>query len=292
MTLLQPLLSVVVPSFNRPLSVVRAARSVMEQTEPGVELIVVDDGSSPHIERAALGSDPRISLVRTESNLGAAGARNLGISRARGEWVAFLDDDDELLPRFAEITLDGLSSSPNADFSWSSVRFLDEGGQGTVTERRFHNAGTELQAVAQALSVGTGFGLTVRASKLREIGGFRTDVRLTEDTDLLIRLLDHGCRPTVIEPVLVHIHNHHGERMTSRANNELRSAETDGLLNRYSDFFDQFPSVRRQLEGHVRLLKEEHYEHQQVYSLVSEIITDVPLPAVASVSPGAGASRD
>jgi glycosyltransferase involved in cell wall biosynthesis len=258
----------------------------MEQTEPGVELIVVDDGSTPRIESAALGSDPRITLVRSETNLGAAGARNQGIARARGEWVAFLDDDDELLPRFAELTLDGLRSSPSSDFSWSSVRFLNEGGQGNVTERHFNNAGAQLDAMAQALSVGTGFGLTVRASKLREIGGFRTDARLTEDTDLLIRLLDHGCRPTVIEPVLVQIHNHHGQRMTSRTNNELRSAETGDLLSRYSDFFDNFPPLRRQLEEHVRLLREEHLEHQQVYSRVSGISVDVPLPAVVSVSSG------
>lgn len=92
----EPLVSVVLPAFNREEVVARAIDSVLGQTYSNLELIVVDDASTDHTPAAVEQvKDKRVSLVRHERNLGGAAARNTGIRRARGEFVAFQDSDDE-----------------------------------------------------------------------------------------------------------------------------------------------------------------------------------------------------
>ncbi len=104
----QPLVSVVIPAYNRSNTIVSCLRSVQEQTYKNWEAIVVDDGSvdttCEEVERLAR-EDNRIRMIRHESNKGAQAARNSGIYAARGEWIAFLDSDDQFLPNSIESRL-------------------------------------------------------------------------------------------------------------------------------------------------------------------------------------------
>jgi hypothetical protein len=94
-----PAVSVVLTTFNRSALLTRAIESVLAQTLDDFELIVVDDCSTDDTsEVISRIDDPRVSFMRHETNLGLASARNSGIHRARGRFVCFLDDDDELLP--------------------------------------------------------------------------------------------------------------------------------------------------------------------------------------------------
>ena len=94
-----PLVSVVIPTHNRAHLLGRALWSVQRQTMPDFEIIVVDDGSDDHPASvvAAL-EDPRIRVVTLTARAGCPAARNRGIEAARGEFIAFLDSDDEWLP--------------------------------------------------------------------------------------------------------------------------------------------------------------------------------------------------
>lgn len=94
-----PLISVVVPTFNRPDLVVRAVRSVAAQTVSAIEIIVVLDGCDDATSRL-LGeiADPRLRVILPTHHLGNADARNRGVAEARGRWTALLDDDDMWLP--------------------------------------------------------------------------------------------------------------------------------------------------------------------------------------------------
>src|ERR687891_1871685 len=87
--------TVVLPSRDRPEMLERALRCALQQQDVELEVIVVDDGSSPPLgdSVASLG-DPRVTLLRREMPQGVASARNAGIARARHPFVAFLDDDD------------------------------------------------------------------------------------------------------------------------------------------------------------------------------------------------------
>ncbi len=95
----KPMVSVIIPTYNRAHVLGRAIRSVLDQTYQDFELIVVDDGSSDHTgEVVATFADPRIHYLRHEKNRGAAAARNTAIKTAQGEYIASLDSHDEWLP--------------------------------------------------------------------------------------------------------------------------------------------------------------------------------------------------
>jgi glycosyltransferase involved in cell wall biosynthesis len=107
----QPLISVVIPAYNRAQLIPRALKSIEQQTHQNWEAIIVDDGSVDETAEVAARlacEDERIRVLRQEKNAGAQAARNLGIRAARGEWVAFLDSDDVFLPESLEIRLKAL----------------------------------------------------------------------------------------------------------------------------------------------------------------------------------------
>lgn len=100
---LLPLVSVVIPTRNRPEVVCRAARSALAQTYSNLEVVVVVDGPDPSTVTALSRlNDPRMRIVALEENVGGSEARNIGVRESLGEWVALLDDDDEWLPKKIE----------------------------------------------------------------------------------------------------------------------------------------------------------------------------------------------
>jgi glycosyltransferase involved in cell wall biosynthesis len=99
----QTLVSVVVPTFRRPKGVLRAVESVLKQTYQNFEILVVVDGpQAATLAALAKVEDPRLHILELPENVGVAHSRNIGVSGAAGQWIAFLDDDDEWLPRKLE----------------------------------------------------------------------------------------------------------------------------------------------------------------------------------------------
>lgn len=91
-----PLVSVVIPTRNRPELVIRAVRSALAQTLASLEVIVVIDGPDSATEQAlAAVDDSRLTMICNAAPVGGAEARNVGVRNSRGQWIAFLDDDDE-----------------------------------------------------------------------------------------------------------------------------------------------------------------------------------------------------
>ena len=98
-------ISIIIPVFNRERSIETAVRSVLGQTYPEFEIIVVDDGSKDNTSQVMgdlVRQDQRVRYVQHESNRGAQAARNTGIRIARGNWIGFLDSDDQFLPHSLE----------------------------------------------------------------------------------------------------------------------------------------------------------------------------------------------
>ena len=89
-----PLVSIILPTYNRADTIRRAIRSVEAQTYTNWELIVIDDGSTDGTADQVAGLDARVRIIR-QGNQGTAGARNAGLKASRGEYLAFLDSDDE-----------------------------------------------------------------------------------------------------------------------------------------------------------------------------------------------------
>lgn len=131
---MQPHVSVVIPTRNRPLLVGRAVQSALTQTFKDIEVIVVIDGLDEvsSIELAQI-NDPRLRVIELPNSRGGSGARNAGVIEAKAEWIAFLDDDDEWLPQKLEMQLEAdnishyafpiitsrlIARTPNGDYVW------------------------------------------------------------------------------------------------------------------------------------------------------------------------------
>src|SRR5579862_3104859 len=96
---LLPFFSIVIPAYNRSVEIVRAVDSCLRQDFSDFEIVVVDDRSTDHTaEVVRRYNDVRINLICHAANRGVCPARNTGVSHANGQWIIFLDSDDELLP--------------------------------------------------------------------------------------------------------------------------------------------------------------------------------------------------
>lgn len=110
---MNPVVSVILPTFNRTHCLPGAMRSVLDQSFKDLELIVVDDASTEDIEAVVSGvGDPRVRYLRLDRNSGAAAARNVGLAEARGSYIAFQDSDDIWLPGKLARQLELLEAQP------------------------------------------------------------------------------------------------------------------------------------------------------------------------------------
>jgi len=190
-------ISVVIPTYNRRTHIFRAIESVLAQTVPVDEIIVVDDGSTDGTAEA-VGSryGSSVSIFRQE-NRGVAAARNRGIHEARCEWIAFLDSDDVWLPTKVQRQLEALAAL-RGEFG---VCFTDNVFDGNPDMKRsmFQEAGFEgapgfgtLEDPAQYIVAGREpfftSSLLVQRSVLEEVDGFDEALAIGEDTDLFFRL--------------------------------------------------------------------------------------------------------
>jgi glycosyltransferase involved in cell wall biosynthesis len=124
-----PMVSVIMPTFNRADTIQRSIRSVQAQTFTDWELIVVDDGSTDNTVALIEGCDPRLKILRQE-NQGAVGARNAGLRASAGSYIAFLDSDDEWLPHHLELCASFLSAFPEEQFVTNEL--WEDFGRGRV----------------------------------------------------------------------------------------------------------------------------------------------------------------
>lgn len=217
-----PVISVVIPAYNREASIRSAIESVLRQTWADFELIIVDDCSTDAtVSEVARISDPRLRLVERSENGGAAAARNTGISEARGTWIAFQDSDDEWLPAKLEKQMARLCA-PGSGFiaAYCGMLIWGEAGDGEAMWQERRNSGrrTEIsyqpdlgRAIVEgnlqpALLSGNFIStqtLVARRDLLEEMGGFDTDLPSVEDWDCALRLAGLGPIACVDEPLVI-----------------------------------------------------------------------------------------
>jgi glycosyltransferase involved in cell wall biosynthesis len=190
-----PLVSVIIPAHNSVATVARAIRSAAAQTYRNIEIIVVDDASSDataDVARRAAAEYPTIafSLLKTSGQSGAGAARNAGIAAARGEFVAFLDADDEWFPEKTAQQLTILGEQPNLGFVTCEAERVTANGTraGLINSNRPRAHGEEAwKTLLKHPCVATTC-VIARRSKIDAVGGFDASLRIAEDQDLWIRL--------------------------------------------------------------------------------------------------------
>lgn len=193
---MSPLFSVVIPAYNRAATLGRAVASVLAQTCQDFEIVVIDDGSTDDPARA-LPTDPRIRFF-AQGNRGGGAARNAGIDRARGRFVAFLDSDDFYLPEHLA-TMCALLEGTTDTVGYA--RIVVDRGQGR-TFLKPPRAIRPGEHMASYLLCDRGFVPTITMVVARETARrvrFHEDLRTAEDTDFAIRLFLAGQRFAMAE---------------------------------------------------------------------------------------------
>lgn len=183
----RPSVTVVIPSHDRPVELCRAIRSVQRQTLTDWELVVVDDGSpKPVMLGADAASDERITLVRHPQSMGVSHARNAGIERAKGAWVAFLDDDDLWWPGKLAAQL-AAADTHLSTFVFTGRYTIDPAGR-VISVRGPASTENLTRALLFENFVGEPSTVMVRRDVLVSTGGFDTNLSVIADWDMWVRL--------------------------------------------------------------------------------------------------------
>ena len=185
----EPLVSVVMPAYNVAWCIGRAVDSVLAQDFRPCELIVVNDGSTDGTGALLEGYGAAITVIDQE-NRGMSAARNAGIRRARGTYVAFLDADDWWLAGKLSRQVELMHGRPEIGFSSTTVRVEDDDGR-LLNLWRCPNGSTEILATlfAQNAAIAGGCSAVMaRRDLLDRVGLFDESLRGFEDPDLWMRL--------------------------------------------------------------------------------------------------------
>lgn len=184
-----PLISVIIPIWNRAHSAAKAVDSALSQALPSghaIEVIVIDDGSTDQPQQALARFGDTIRLVRHPNNLGAAAARNTGCAAATGEYIAFLDSDDSWLPGKLEAQI-GFMREGNFDVSCTAY-LLEQAPGRFITSPRYGTGPLTFADLVWGCFVSPGSTLLCKSAVFREVGPLDTSLRRFEDWDWLMRL--------------------------------------------------------------------------------------------------------
>lgn len=220
----EPMVSAIVPTYNRAHIIRRTIDSTIGQSYQNLEIIIVDDASRDNTEEVvkAIG-DTRIRYVRHQTNQGASIARNTGVETARGEYVAFLDSDDIWLPNKIEVQLPSLQNHPHPEkvVGYTQVTNI-RSDKVFVLPLQPKN---EDEPVADYLFANGGLMQTGTLMMPRALAldtPFRSGIVPHEDPDLCIRLEAKGAFFTFIDKPLTTWHNDRQEgRATSMSDYKI-----------------------------------------------------------------------
>jgi glycosyltransferase involved in cell wall biosynthesis len=177
--------TVVIPTFNRSRVLSRAIESVLEQSFTDFELLVVDDAGNDDTEDVVrVYNDSRIRYIKRPSNGGISSARNTGIADARGNWITFLDDDDQALPGWLS-TFERLLQNPGVGIACvgAVLEHVQTGMKEIILPRRLK------PIYENAFGLFRGGTFASRAVLLRDVGGFAENLLCSHATELAIRLI-------------------------------------------------------------------------------------------------------
>jgi glycosyltransferase involved in cell wall biosynthesis len=233
-----PEVTVVITTQDRPALVGRAVQSALTQTLRAVEVIVVDDAS---VEPPRLGrADERLQVLRRTSSTGICAARNAGLAVARGRWVTFLDDDDELVPDMLETSLRAARTSelPRPVAVLAGIEEVDRDGRTTRIRLPVTSARGGHYALDRTMDgdFATHNSLICPTATMLAIGGWDEALRAWEHTDLFLRL-NQVCSIQGVARVLYRRQDHQTGRLSS--NLEARADSLQYTLAKHQAAFAQ-----------------------------------------------------
>lgn len=211
------LVSVVIPTYSRNETLERALIGILGQTYQNLDIIVVDDNPTDSEWRVSTqkimekySGNSKIRYIQNKENLGGAGARNVGIRESKGEYIAFLDDDDEYYPQKIEKQLQVFLDSPSDKLAlvYCDVEHVGKNEHVDCTIRKRHKGACLYEAIADDCIASTSMWL-VKKSALQDVNNFSL-VPCKQDSTVIVKLLAKGYEVDYVPEVLCKYHNASG----------------------------------------------------------------------------------
>lgn len=255
-----PLVSVVVPTYNRAALLPRAVRGALNQSYRHLELLIIDDASSDDTAAvvAEIG-DPRVRYLRQAQNGGVAAARNRGLREAKGALIAFLDSDDEWMPNKLERQVDLMRRRPDkVALVHSGV--LEHGADGDRIVHRPQHRGDVWHEMLHWNAVGSAAsGVVIRREVVETVGLFDASLPAIEDYDYWTRVSRFYELDFVSEPLIVY----HNEAQQGPAAQARRSRDFAANMAARRLFAQRYgPEAKRAGVRHLFLLESARREAQ------------------------------
>ncbi|QPA55074.1 glycosyltransferase family A protein [Lysinibacillus sphaericus] len=213
-------ISVVIPAFNAELYIEKAIQSILRQTVHVNEIIIIDDGSVDQtckIVRNIQKDEPKIVLL-TQKNAGASAARNRGIHEATGDWILFLDADDECSKELVKIYVTKIKEATEKFSMMYTAYFQIDMNSHIISPKLSGKRLSAIEGFCDILirnPIISPSGVIVYKELLLEMTGFNTTIKYDEDVDLWVRLLDKDYSIEYIDRPLSFIRRHSNNTTSS-----------------------------------------------------------------------------
>ncbi len=198
--------SVIIPTHNRAHTLSRALESVLAQSHPILEIIVIDDGSTDETPGLMAERYAQCHYLR-QDNQGVSAARNRGIQQARGEWLALLDSDDSWMPKKLERQFDTLAASPGHRLCHSDEIWIRNGKRVNAMRKHAKQGGQIYQHCLPLCVISPSAALLHRCL-FETYGLFDEDLPACEDYDLWLRICSREPVAYVDEPLVIKYGGH------------------------------------------------------------------------------------
>ncbi len=181
-----PRISVIIPTFNRAHLLPRSIDSLLSQTLSAHSVVIVDDGSTDGTENLVSEKYPEITYLK-QDNLGVSAARNAGIAATSGEWLAFLDSDDEWMPKKLQCQMEALSAEPEMMLCHTDEIWIRNGKRVNPMKKHDKHGGWIFDKCLPLCCVSPS-SVIIHRSVFDEVGLFDESLPACEDYDLWLRV--------------------------------------------------------------------------------------------------------
>lgn len=231
-----------IPTHNRPQQVKEAVQSVLDQTYQDFEIIVVDDGLEQRAKGVIASFDnERIRYIQHKRNRGGGAARNTGIKSARGEWIAFLDDDDKWVPKKLEVQMEALKDVPDdVGFCFSAVlKKMENANQRTyIKPAGLHNYHLLSLTRFKGFLTST---LLVYKKVFDQVGGFDESLPSNQEAELIIRITKKWRGVGINDPLVTQNVRANHNSIGSSLKRRIAGRET--VLEKHREEFKLYPRI-------------------------------------------------
>lgn len=236
-----PLFSVIIPTYNSEKFIRDSIESVLKQSLTDFELIIVDDGSkdtTQEILKEYAKKDPRIQVITTPNSGGPATPTNIGITKAKGTYIAFLDHDDSWKEHKLETLLKEYTEDDSVGFILSNVEVhLDQSGSKDPSKAKIRNRKLSHGKLLAGKYFNTFSMISIRQNILNRIGSLDTDLLIFADYDIIARMVSYNIPHVFLaEPLVTYrIHAHNTSSLENSA--KRRAEDLERITAKYAKTF-------------------------------------------------------